>query len=129
MNRRTLLLAALFLVLGAGAWYAWSVRKNQSGTHNTPDMDFAVRNTDDIGKIFIADRTGLPVLSNLPVVGNLFGQKSKINRKRELVILIKPTVIKSASDWAEELGGTRERLSGYAQRPTDDWLRRPPASQ
>lgn len=58
MNRRTLLLIFLFVALGAGAWYAWEKKKNQSGTHNTPDMDFAVRNTDDIGKIFIADRSG-----------------------------------------------------------------------
>lgn len=64
-----------------------------------------------------------------PVLGTLFGNRSRSFTKRELVILIKPTVIKSASDWAEELGGTRERLSGYAQRPTDDWLRRSPASQ
>ncbi|MBH9579611.1 pilus (MSHA type) biogenesis protein MshL [Inhella proteolytica] len=49
------------------------------------------------------DRTGLPVLSNLPVVGNLFGQKSKINRKRELVILIKPTVIPADGRWPAEL--------------------------
>lgn len=47
------------------------------------------------------DRTGLPVLSNLPLVGNLFGQKSKVNRKRELVILIKPTVIQDAGRWPE----------------------------
>jgi MSHA biogenesis protein MshL len=47
------------------------------------------------------DRTGLPVLAGLPVVGNLFGQKSKVNRKRELVILIKPTVIKDAGSWPE----------------------------
>jgi len=58
MNRRTLLLAALFVALGAGAWYAWDKRKNQTGTHNSPDMEFAVTDTDDIGKIFIADRTG-----------------------------------------------------------------------
>ena len=58
MNRRTLLLAFLFIALGAGAWYAWDKRKNQSGTRNSPDMDFAVANTEDIGKIFIADRTG-----------------------------------------------------------------------
>ncbi|RVT86212.1 pilus (MSHA type) biogenesis protein MshL [Inhella crocodyli] len=47
------------------------------------------------------DRTGLPVLASLPVVGNLFGQKSKVNRKRELVILIKPTVIQDAGRWPE----------------------------
>lgn len=47
------------------------------------------------------DRTGLPVLSSLPLVGNLFGQKSKVNRKRELVILIKPTVIQDAGRWPE----------------------------
>jgi hypothetical protein len=59
MNRRTLLLAVLFIALGAGAWYAWNYKKNQSGTRNSPDMEFAVTNTDDIGKIFIADRGGL----------------------------------------------------------------------
>ncbi|MFN8851359.1 MAG: pilus (MSHA type) biogenesis protein MshL [Inhella sp.] len=47
------------------------------------------------------DRTGLPGLSSLPVFGSLFGQKSKVNRKRELVILIKPTVIKDAGSWPE----------------------------
>ncbi|MBH9551333.1 pilus (MSHA type) biogenesis protein MshL [Inhella gelatinilytica] len=49
------------------------------------------------------DRTGLPVLSNLPVVGNLFGQTQRVNRKRELVILIKPTVIPADGRWPAEL--------------------------
>jgi MSHA biogenesis protein MshL len=49
------------------------------------------------------DRTGLPGLAGLPVVGNLFGQKSKVNRKRELVILIKPTVIPADGRWPAEL--------------------------
>lgn len=57
MNR-TLLLVALFLVLGGIAWYALSNKKNKTGTHISWDMDFAVKNTDDIGKIFIADRRG-----------------------------------------------------------------------
>ncbi len=57
MNR-TLLLVALFLVLGGIAWYALSNKKKQSGTHVSWDMDFAVTNTDNIGKIFIADRQG-----------------------------------------------------------------------
>jgi len=56
--KKTLLLAALFLVLGAGAWYALRAKKNQSGTVNSWDIEFAVKNTDDIGKIFIADRRG-----------------------------------------------------------------------
>lgn len=62
MNRRTLLLAFLFIALGAGAWYAWNKRKNQSGTRNSPDMEFAVKNTEDIGRIFIADRSGQSAL-------------------------------------------------------------------
>jgi MSHA biogenesis protein MshL len=49
------------------------------------------------------DRTGLPVLSSLPLVGNLFGQKTRVNRKRELVILIKPTVIGADGQWPESL--------------------------
>ncbi len=55
--KKTLLLAALFLVLGGGAWYAWNLKKN-SGSRDSWDMNFAVTNTEDIYKIFIADRTG-----------------------------------------------------------------------
>jgi len=57
MNR-TLLLVALFLVLGGTAWYALSKKKNQTGTHVSWDMDFAVKNPEKIGKIFLADREG-----------------------------------------------------------------------
>ncbi len=57
MNR-TLLLVALFLVLGGAVWYALSNKKKQAGTHVSWDMDFAVKNTEEIGKIFIADRKG-----------------------------------------------------------------------
>ncbi len=60
--KRTLLLAVLFLVLGGGAWYAWNVKKNQSGSRNSWDMQFAVPNTGDIHKIFIADRKGQTAL-------------------------------------------------------------------
>jgi hypothetical protein len=56
--KRTLLLAALFVVLGGSAWYAFNLKNNKSGTRISWDMDFAVRNTDEIGKIFIADRKG-----------------------------------------------------------------------
>jgi MSHA biogenesis protein MshL len=49
------------------------------------------------------ERTGLPVLSGLPVLGHLFGQRQRVNRKRELVILIKPTVIPTDGRWPAEL--------------------------
>ena len=47
------------------------------------------------------DRTGLPVLSDAPVVGALFRQKSTVTRKREMVILIKPSVIRDDAAWPE----------------------------
>ena len=53
--KRTLLLAATFAVLAAAAWYA-ATQINTKSSNVSWDMDFAVRNTDDIGKIFIADR-------------------------------------------------------------------------
>ncbi len=55
--KKTLLLAAVFLALGAGAWYALN-KKAQTGSRNSWDMDFAVPNTGDIYKIFLADRNG-----------------------------------------------------------------------
>lgn len=56
--KRTLLLLALFILLGAGAWYASRQNKARSGGMEAPEMQFAVQNPDDIYKIFIADRRG-----------------------------------------------------------------------
>lgn len=39
-------------------------------------------------------RSGVPGLSEVPVVGGLFRQTDQLDSKRELVILIKPTVVK-----------------------------------
>ena len=47
------------------------------------------------------ERTGLPVLSDAPVVGGLFRQTSVIHSKRELVIMLKPTVIHEDGSWPD----------------------------
>ncbi|MCW5923725.1 MAG: DUF4340 domain-containing protein [Saprospiraceae bacterium] len=59
--KRTLLLTALFVLLGVGAWVALN-KKSQTGSRNAWDMQFAVPNTGDIHKIFLADRKGRTAL-------------------------------------------------------------------
>ncbi len=56
MNR-TLLLAVLFAVLAGGAWYALEKNK-QTGSQVSWDKDFAVKNPEDIQKVFFADHNG-----------------------------------------------------------------------
>lgn len=59
------------------------------------------------------DSSGLPVLGNLPVVGNLFSSKSRSIVKSELVILLKPTVIENDSSWRQDILDTKERIDAY----------------
>lgn len=47
------------------------------------------------------DRNGLPGVSEVPLFGALFRSKSGLMSKRELVILIKPTVIGNDGPWPE----------------------------
>jgi MSHA biogenesis protein MshL len=47
------------------------------------------------------EHTGVPGLSEAPVVGGLFRQTSKVTSKHELVILMKPTVIRDDASWPE----------------------------
>jgi MSHA biogenesis protein MshL len=47
------------------------------------------------------DRSGLPGISEMPVLGSLFRQKTGSLTKRELVILIKPSVIGDEGPWPE----------------------------
>lgn len=50
------------------------------------------------------ETTAVPGAGELPVVGGLFRQKSDVMRKRELVILMKPTVIRTDDNWPEADG-------------------------
>lgn len=56
------------------------------------------------------DRVGLPVLSGVPGLGLLFGQKSGANKKRELVILMRSTVIRGDESWREAAVESQDRL-------------------
>ncbi|OGB00750.1 MAG: pilus (MSHA type) biogenesis protein MshL, partial [Burkholderiales bacterium RIFCSPHIGHO2_12_FULL_69_20] len=49
----------------------------------------------------VDERTGLPVLGDMPVVGGAFRQSSTIHSKRELVIMLKPTVIHEDGVWPD----------------------------
>ncbi|MEX8494319.1 pilus (MSHA type) biogenesis protein MshL [Sphaerotilus sp.] len=52
------------------------------------------------------DNSQVPGLGDAPVVGGLFRQKSTVMRKRELVILMKTTVIHEDEAWPEADGRT-----------------------
>ena len=61
-------------------------------------------------------RYGLPGISGVSGIGALFGQKAIASKKRELVILMRSTVIKGESSWREAAGDTSERLQGLDPR-------------
>ncbi len=54
-----------------------------------------------------------PVLGDIPVLGNLFKNKREKEIKKELVILLKPTVVESGT-WQRELEKSRTQMA--------DWL-------
>ncbi len=58
------------------------------------------------------DQSGLPGMPKA-----LFGQTSKRTEKRELVILLKPTVVDNDKDWSEDITRSRGRMNGMANFP------------
>jgi MSHA biogenesis protein MshL len=63
------------------------------------------------------EQTGVPVLSDIPLLGNLFRHTRKVTRKSELVILLKPTVIDADGRvWQQQL----QHSSGNINRLNQD---------
>jgi MSHA biogenesis protein MshL len=60
-------------------------------------------------------RGGIPGVSD-EGFGSLLRNTSKTTRKRELVILLKPTLIQSDRQWEQDLGETRGRLESFYPR-------------
>ena len=54
---------------------------------------------------------GVPGLSRIPMVGNLFKHKKVASVKSELVILLKPVVVDSGNQWTDALSQSANSLS------------------
>ncbi|WP_027867432.1 pilus (MSHA type) biogenesis protein MshL [Massilia alkalitolerans] len=58
----------------------------------------------------------LPGASKVPVLGALFRNKTRVNQKRELVVLIKPTIVDGANDWSQDLLDASRRIEALDPR-------------
>jgi len=54
--------------------------------------------------------SGMPGTSDVPFLSSILGHKLNSGRKKELVVLIKPTIIRSADDWETQTRRTRAAL-------------------
>jgi MSHA biogenesis protein MshL len=62
------------------------------------------------------DTSQLPGAGKVPVLGALFRNKNRVSQKRELVVLIKPTIVDSASNWSQDLLDTTRRIDALDPR-------------
>lgn len=85
---------------------------------STSEMDSMVRGQDGrivaIGGLMrqstTSDRSQVPGAGSLPVIGALFRNTGEVTQKRELVVLIKPTVVDGASSWNDDLLESGRRI-------------------
>jgi general secretion pathway protein D len=75
-----------------------------------------IRDNDTSGK------SGLPLLSEIPVVGALFGTQTRNISRTELLVVITPKVVRSDLDAREVGAELRERMKSF---PANDMLLRP----
>ena len=94
--------------------------------NSTNETDTVVRVTDGnivaIGGLMQLQsqgtKSGLPGSTNIPVLSNVLGNQQSTGSKREIVVLIKPTIIRSREDWREQAREAKDRIEelGNARR-------------
>jgi MSHA biogenesis protein MshL len=93
---------------------------------STSEMDSMVRGQDGrvvaIGGLMrqssINDQSGLPGAGDVPVLGALFRNKARVTQKRELVVLIKPTIVDGANPnaFGQDMMGATRRIESLDPR-------------
>ena len=66
-----------------------------------------------MSQTFDDNQNRIPGVGEIPVVGQLFGNTSQTSQKRELVVLIKTTLIRDTTDWDRGLEDTQRRFKAY----------------
>lgn len=75
------------------------------------------------------DRQGVPVLHDIPVIGNLFGTTARSTARTELLVMITPRVVRGDQDLRELGSEIRRRMQGLRIVPGWDAFERPPTRQ
>ncbi|MGZ3241492.1 MAG: pilus (MSHA type) biogenesis protein MshL, partial [Burkholderiaceae bacterium] len=63
-----------------------------------------------------SERSQVPGAGDVPVVGALFRNTNQVTEKRELVILLKPTVIQGDSNWTQDILDSQQRIQNYGTK-------------
>lgn len=64
---------------------------------------------------YVDEDSGVPGLRDIPLLGYLFKHKTRVKRKSELVILLKPTVVSSNNVWTEQIKRSSPTIRSLAQ--------------
>lgn len=67
-------------------------------------------------------KSGVPVLSDIPLLGYLFGATSKRTTRTELMVLLKPTVLRTPEAASGEAAERRKALELFRQRSLPDTI-------
>ncbi len=62
---------------------------------------------------------GVPGASDVPFIGEAFKQKRKVNRRSELVILLRPIVVDRNQVWSNEIRQSADRVEQLQQAPAE----------
>ncbi len=104
---------------------------DQAGTYTLPFASSRVKETDSIVRVKdgmivaigglmsqeqSADESKVPGAGDIPFLGHFFKQTNRATRKREMVVLIKPTVIRGDGDWQQDMDALDQRLKDYDPR-------------
>lgn len=104
------------------------IRLGDLGTYSLPLASSIISETDSVvrlkdgqivaigglmGQTNTDGKNTVPFLSNIPVLGHLFGSTSQVSQKRELVVLIKTTLIRDGKDWNQDMEATQRRFQAY----------------
>jgi general secretion pathway protein D len=65
-------------------------------------------------------RSGVPLLMDIPFIGNLFTSRSDTKNRDELIVLMRPTVLRSPDIAAAQAITEEKRLPGIAHAEADD---------
>lgn len=92
----------------------------------TLSSEVAVKNQDTImlGGFIENDkstsRSGVPLLMDIPLLGNLFTSRNDSKQREELIVMMRPTVLKTPALAAEETIREQQELPGVLRAERDD---------